>query len=142
MRHTITNDRFLESHTIMAKAETATRAPRGTKPVAQAFFTALDTIPEATRVAVSKAALVMIRDEMKVAKEKVKATAVKAKAAAAKEKTKAATAKPATAKPVATKAATPVVKKAPVKAAKAPKTNGAAPAKRRARKPAEVPAVV
>ena len=146
MRHTITNDRFMESHTIMAKAETATRAPRGTKPVAQAFFTALDTIPEATRLAVSKAALVMIRDEMKAAKDKIKATAVKAKAAAAKEKTKAAAAKPAV-----TKAAKPAVKKVapkaakvakPAKAAKAPKTNGAAPIKRRARKPAEVPAVV
>ncbi len=124
MRHTITNDRFLESHTVMAKADTTPRAPRGTKPVAQAFFAALDSIPEATRSAVSKAALAMIRDEMKVQKEKVKATAVKVKAAAAKEK-----ANTVTAKPAAKKGTKP-----------APKANGTAPVKRRGRKVTEVPA--
>ena len=128
MQRTITNDRFLESHTIMAKADTTTRAPRGTKPVTQAFFTALDAIPEAIRPAVFKAALVMIRDEMKMQKEKTKATAVKVKAAAAKEKAKTVATKPVVAKPVA-------AKKAAV-----PKTNGAAPAKRRSRKLPDVPA--
>ena len=138
MRHTITNDRFMESQTIMAKADT-TRAPRGTKPVAQAFFTALDTIPEVTRAAVAKSALMMIRDEMKTQKDKMKATAVKTKAAAAKEKAKAVAAKPAkAAKPVATKASAKIAKPAVKKAA--PKTNGAAPVKRRGRKPAEIPA--
>ncbi len=34
----------------MLKADTTpTRAPRGTKPVIQAFFTALDAVPEAIR---------------------------------------------------------------------------------------------
>jgi len=65
----------------MAKAETgAARAPRGTKPVSQAFFTALDAIPEAQRAAVAKAAQVVIRDELKARREKTKATAAKAKA--------------------------------------------------------------
>jgi hypothetical protein len=136
MRHTITNDRFMESHTIMAKADTATRAPRGTKPVAQAFFSALEAIPEATRAAVSKAALMMIRDEMKTQKDKMKASAVKVKEAAAKEKAKTVAAKPA---PV--KVSKPAAKKV-IKKAVAPKTNGAAPApaKRRGRKPADFPA--
>jgi hypothetical protein len=65
----------------MAKAETITpRAPRGTKPVSQAFFTALDAVPDAQRAAVAKAAQVMIRDELKLRREKVKAAAAKVKA--------------------------------------------------------------
>ena len=59
---------------------TVTRAPRGTKPVSQAFFVALDAIPEATRAAVAKAAQVMIRDELKARREKIKAIAAKEKA--------------------------------------------------------------
>ena len=52
----------------MAKAETTaatTRAPRGAKPVAQAFLAALESVPEAAQSAVAKAAQVMIRDEIK-----------------------------------------------------------------------------
>jgi hypothetical protein len=65
----------------MAKAETGVaRAPRGTRPVSQAFFTALDAVPEAQRAAVAKAAQVAIRDELKARREKSKATAAKAKA--------------------------------------------------------------
>ena len=65
----------------MLKAETTSnRAPRGTKPVSQAFFTALDAVPEASRAAVAKAAQAMIRDELKGRKEKLKVTAAKEKA--------------------------------------------------------------
>ena len=65
----------------MLKPEMTTgRAPRGTKPVSQAFFNALAAVPEATRPAVAKAAQVMIRDELKAQREKTKAIAAKAKA--------------------------------------------------------------
>ena len=65
----------------MPKTETtATRAPRGTKPVSQAFFTALAAVPEAARSGVAKAALAMIRDELKARQEKIKASAAKEKA--------------------------------------------------------------
>ncbi len=65
----------------MPKTETtATRAPRGTKPVSQAFFTALAVVPEAARNVVAKAALIMIRDELKARREKIKAVAAKEKA--------------------------------------------------------------
>ena len=112
----------------MAKTDTSsTRAPRGTKPVALAFFTALDATPEASRAAIGKAALALIRDEMKMKKEKMKI-------AAAKEKEKARKALPE--KPPAT----PKVKAKP---AAVMKGNGAehppAPVKRRARKPADAP---
>jgi hypothetical protein len=64
----------------MAKAETTVaRAPRGTKAVSQAFFTALDVIPEASRDAVAKAAQVMIRDQIKLQRQKAKITAAKTK---------------------------------------------------------------
>src|SRR5690349_15803586 len=67
----------------MAKAEAAastTRAPRGTKPVAQAFLAALDAVPEPARSAVAKAAQAMIRDELKNRRDKLKAAAAKQKA--------------------------------------------------------------
>ena len=67
----------------MAKAEVATssvRAPRGTKPVAQAFLSALDTVPEASRSSVAKAAQAMIRDELKNRRDKLKAATAKDKA--------------------------------------------------------------
>jgi hypothetical protein len=65
----------------MSKAvTTTTRAPRGTKPVSQAFFAALDAVPEMTRSAVAKAAQAMIRDELKARREKIKAIAAKEKA--------------------------------------------------------------
>ena len=108
----------------MAKTDTtAARSPRGTKPVAQAFFSALEVIPEASRAAVSKAALAMIRDQIKLQREKAKLLAVKAKAASAKKTAIS------TEEPVAFKAA----KAKPTK----PKT---APAKRRSRKTADMPA--
>ncbi len=117
----------------MAKADTsAARSPRGTKPVAQAFFTALDQVPEASRPAVAKAAQAMIRDEFKMRREKLKVAAAKEKEKARKT--------PAPSKAPAKAAAV----KAPSAAAKVPSTaNGAepaaAPAKRRTRKPADLP---
>ena len=115
----------------MLKAETtATRAPRGTKPVSQAFFTALDAVPEASRAAVAKAAQAMIRDELKGRKEKMKVAAAKDKAR----------------KPVTPAKPKPAIKAAakPTKTPAAAKANGAAepvvvPVKRRARKAADVP---
>ncbi len=68
----------------MAKATSVSRAPRGTKILAKAFFTAADEIPEPQRAEVIKAALVVIRDELKANRER--AAAAKAKA---REKTKA-----------------------------------------------------
>jgi TRAP-type C4-dicarboxylate transport system substrate-binding protein len=71
----------------MAK-DAATRAPRGTKVLAQAFFSAADGIPDDRRDAVVKAALALIREQLKevrdrakVAKEKMKAKGAKAPAA-------------------------------------------------------------
>ncbi len=111
----------------MAKPDTTTaRSPRGAKPVSQAFFTTLESIPEATRPAVTKAALAMIRDQIKVQREKVKAVAAKEKAAAAKAKAS----KSVTEKPVA---------KAGPKAKSGLSASKTAPAKRRATKPADVP---
>ena len=109
----------------MLKAETTTaRAPRGTKPVSQAFFTALDAIPEHSRAAVAKAAQAAIRDELKARKEKLKAAATKEKARKAS----------AVAEPPAKPAGRGRAAK-PAKVAAAP--NGAlAPVKRRGRKPA------
>ena len=116
----------------MAKIQTTTaRSPRGAKPVSQAFFTALETIPEASRVAVAKAAQAMIRDQMKTQRDKAKVAAAKEKAAAAKDKAN----KPVADKPMAAKS-TPKVKVA----SEAKPASKATPAKRRPRKPAEVPA--
>ena len=55
------------------------RLPRGVKPVAKAFFTALDTIPDATRNAVAKAAQVMIRDQLKQRRDKLREAVLKEK---------------------------------------------------------------
>ena len=65
----------------MAKPEpmTTSRAPRGTKQVSQAFFDALDAIPEASRAAVAKAAQMMIREEIKSQRDKAKTRAASAK---------------------------------------------------------------
>ena len=63
----------------MLKADTSARAPRGTKPVSQAFFEALDAVPEASRAAVAKAAQIMIRDELKARRDRRKAAALKEK---------------------------------------------------------------
>lgn len=124
----------------MLKAATnATRAPRGTKPVSQAFFSALESIPEASRSAVAKAALTMIRDEMKMRKDKLKVAAAKEK-----EKEKARAAAPASAAPVKAAPAKAAPAKRTAKAAPppppppapTPAANGAATPKRRGRKPA------
>ena len=124
----------------MAKAAvdttTKARSPRGAKPVSQAFFTALETIPEASRAAVAKAAQAMIRDEMKVQREKLKAAAFKAK----ESKKVAATKKPAAAK--ASVKTVPAAMESKPKTLK-PKAAKAKPAAKRApRVPAEVPPVV
>ena len=112
----------------MLKAETTSvRAPRGTKPVSQAFFSALDAVPEASRAAVAKAAQAMIRDELKTRREKMKAAAVKQKARAK------------------TAAATTVAEPAPKASGRGrvkptAKTNGAVPPpKRRPRKTQPAP---
>jgi hypothetical protein len=64
----------------MAQAATSTRAPRGTKILAKAFFTAAEEFPEAQRADVIKAALAAIRDELKLAREKAAVAKAKAKA--------------------------------------------------------------
>ncbi len=90
------------------KETTASRAPRGTKTLKQAFFSAADSVPQAQRDGVIKAALAAIRDELKADKEK-------ARAAKARAKTKPAKSKPA--KPMPVKLAA----KAPKKIIPAPK---------------------
>jgi hypothetical protein len=120
----------------MAKtATTITRSPRGAKPVSQAFFAALNTIPEASRSAVARAAQAIIRDELKAQREKIKTTAIKEKAAAAKTKAlQPVKAKAATPKPAATKRVTKA--KAQANSGPAPGTTAV---KRRGRKPVETP---
>jgi hypothetical protein len=66
------------------KATVVTRAPRGTKTLTQAFFSAADGIPEIQRAAAVKAALAAIRDQLKGDREKVKVAKAKAKVKAAK----------------------------------------------------------
>lgn len=137
----------------MAKAETmSTRSPRGTKPVSQAFFAALESIPTASRAAVAKAAQAMIRDELKSKRDTAKVTAAKQKASqpvAAKKLAvakKSAAAKPAVkAETVATKAKTPAPKGKALKAAqpvtkKMPEKK-VTTAKAKVSKPVEAPAV-
>jgi hypothetical protein len=69
----------------MGKSATATnRAPRGTKVLAQAFFSATDAFPEAQRDSVVKAALALIRDQLKEAREKARVAKEKIKAKGAK----------------------------------------------------------
>src|SRR5271165_3387453 len=79
MHGTIADDRQRRIRKMLKAPTTAARAPRGTKPVSQAFFTALETVPEASRPAVAKAAHAMIRDELKAMREKSKAAAAKNK---------------------------------------------------------------
>ena len=99
------------------KDDARTRAPRGTKNVTQAFFEALDGIPDNQQAAVATAALAGIRDE-------VKARRLKGKEAAARAKAKA-----------------PAKTKAPAKAKAAParKAKKAAPARRAPAAPASRP---
>jgi len=106
----------------MAKAEAATstaRAPRGTKPVAQAFLSALDTVPEASRSVVAKAAQLMIRDELRNRRDKLKA---------------------ATAKDKARRSAAPARTRKAAEPNPAESHAEAAPRKRRSRRQADVPA--
>jgi hypothetical protein len=51
----------------------AGRAPRGTRTVAQAFFQAVEEIPVDRRADVTKAALGLIRDQIKEARDKARA---------------------------------------------------------------------
>ncbi len=97
------------------------RAPRGAKPVAKAFFTALDALPDATRGAVAKAAQVMIRDQLKLRRDKLRE-------AAAKEKAR----RPGTAKPAPLRNG-----KLAAAASATPAPAAAAKTKRRARKPGD-----
>ena len=69
------------------KATAATRAPRGTKTLTQAFFSAAGGIPEAQRDAVVKAALAAIRDQLKDDRKQVKVAKAKAKVKAGKAPT-------------------------------------------------------
>ena len=62
------------------KATSGARAPRGTKTLMQAFFSAADGIPEATRADVVKSALAAIRDQLKDVREKAKVAKAKANA--------------------------------------------------------------
>jgi len=92
------------------KATSAIRAPRGTKTLKQAFFSAADSVPEAQRGAVVKAALAAIRDELRAGKERARI---------AKGKLKAKTAKPTAAKLVAKPVKKTSLKKPAATAAKA-----------------------
>jgi hypothetical protein len=65
--------------TMIKEQSVSTRLPRGTRPVTQAFFSALDAVPEASRGIVAKAAQTLIRDELKVRREKNKAVTAKTK---------------------------------------------------------------
>jgi hypothetical protein len=86
------------------KDDTRARAPRGTKNVAQAFFTALDGLSEGQQPAAAKAALIAIRDALK-------ARRLKAREAAARAKMKAKTKAPARRNAKAVAAAKPVAAK-------------------------------
>ena len=66
------------------KETVATRAPRGTKTLTQAFFSAADGIPESQRGPVIKAALGAIRGQLKDDREKVKIAKAKATVKATK----------------------------------------------------------
>jgi len=108
-----------KAHT-MAKTDTnSTRSPRGTKPVSAAFFSALDSAPEAQRIAIARAAQVMIRDELRMRRERTKAVTMKARAATKTTATKTA------AKSALPKAAS---KSAPAKASKAGTSKAKTPA--------------
>jgi hypothetical protein len=84
----------------------AARAPRGTRTVAQAFFQAIDEIPEDRRADVMKAALSLIRDQIKEAREK--ARAAKQKGAGARQPAKKQPAKKAPRRKQAKRAASPM----------------------------------
>lgn len=58
----------------------STRSPRGTRPVLAAFFAALDLAPEAQRAAIAKAAQNLIRDELKLRRDRGRAAVTRSKA--------------------------------------------------------------
>jgi hypothetical protein len=119
------------------KDDTRTRAPRGTRNVAQAFFTALDALSVGQQAAVATAALASIRDALKARRLKAREAAAKAKAKApAKTKAPAPRKAKAAAKRVPAAAKKAAAKKTPAKRAVASK-----PAKRKSpRKPVSPPA--
>ena len=92
------------------------RVPRGTKSVTQAFFEALDGIPDSQQAAVISAALAGIRDEVKARHLKRRENAAKAKAKAVAKKAAAKKAAPA----VRGTKATPATRRSPAAAKKAP----------------------
>lgn len=69
----------------MAISTGSARVPRGTKIVAKAFFAAAAEIPEAQRNEVIRAAFAMIRNQIKISREKVAVAKVKANGKAAME---------------------------------------------------------
>lgn len=111
----------------MAKASSVSRAPRGTRIVAKAFFAAADEIPEQNRAEVVKAALALIRDELKTTREKVATAKAKAKGKTAKV-------------PASNGRKAAVTPKAPVRAVKkAAAAKRKAPAKRARKEPSPPP---
>jgi hypothetical protein len=119
--------------TMATKATTSARAPRGTKILTQAFFSAAEEIPEPQRGEVIKAALASIRDALKATREKAKAVKAKAKAGKQAAKRKAA-AKPVT-KTASVAPAAPAAKNAVKKAA--PASKGSKVAKKKHAAPAK-----
>jgi hypothetical protein len=73
----------------MAQAATA-RAPRGTKLLTKAFFDAAEEFPETVRADVVKASLALIRETLKVNREKASTARAKAKPVKAVKAVKAA----------------------------------------------------
>ena len=66
----------------MVNSDTArSRAPRGTKSVTDAFFSALHELPEIRQSEVAKAAQIAIRDALKLARDKAKAAKLSARGA-------------------------------------------------------------
>src|ERR1700753_769114 len=94
------------------KVGASSRVPRGTRSLIKAFFDAADDIPEGQRDGVVKAAMAVIRDELKAAREKAKAGKAKIRLSAAKALKKGAPAYIAAKKGGAAK---PAGRKAPVK---------------------------
>jgi hypothetical protein len=86
-----------------------TRLPRGSRPVADAFLTALDAIPVNSRSDVAKAALGIVKEGLAQRKDVARQEAATAKASKRPVAAKRATAKPA-AKPA--KGAAPKAKRA------------------------------
>jgi hypothetical protein len=96
----------------MANTETSrSRAPRGTKNVTDAFFAALNELPELRRAEVAKAAQLAIRDSLKVTRDKAKAAKIAARTRVAPAAKKAG-AKTAPLKKTVAKKASPAAKKA------------------------------